>query len=139
MIKLIDILKEVKIVRPIQNNIKKLEQIKDEIDQTEDESILKALAIKASELVLPFWNRYYPGDERMEQAIEAAKRGERDNSIGDIIVTTDDKENWNAADYVIYSVHYATMNFNNNIDLNENISLSIRSAIDATKEYFKID
>jgi hypothetical protein len=75
MIKLTDILNEVKIARPVPYNLKQLEQIKAQIDQTQDKATKIALAIKAAELVLPIWEHYYPKDDRPRKAIKAAKSG----------------------------------------------------------------
>jgi hypothetical protein len=66
---------EVKIQLAVPNGLAKLEQIKDEIKQTQDNATKVALAIKAAELVLPIWKYYYPKDNRPLKAIQAAKSG----------------------------------------------------------------
>ena len=55
MIKLTNILNEVKIVRPVPNNLKQLEKIKLQIEQTNDKATKSDLAINGVELVLPIW------------------------------------------------------------------------------------
>jgi hypothetical protein len=98
MIKLTDILNEVKIARFVPNNLKQLEQIESQIKSTKDKATLVALAIKAAELVLPIWEYYYPNDNRPRKDIKAAKSGD---------LATTRAAAANTASGEVYGINYA--------------------------------
>jgi Zn-dependent peptidase ImmA (M78 family) len=127
---------EVKIQSSVPNNLAKLEQIKDEMSQTKDEATLKALSIKAVELVFPIWHYYYSNDKRVKNSIEAAKRGEIDdggaNEAGGDIVNN----NTPGAYDVARAAAYAASDVHGNPEAAAYVT--IHNAIEATKKYFKI-
>ena len=129
-------LDEVKIQIKAPNNLAKLEQIKDEMSQTKDEATLKALSIKAVELVLPIWYYYYPNDKRVKNTIEAAKRGEIDDEgaseAGNDIVDN----NTPGAYDVARAADYAASDVHGNSEAAAYVT--IYNAIEATKSHFNL-
>ena len=75
MIKLIDIIKEIKITLPVPNNLQKLKDLRSQIQRLHPgEGISKAkLALECADLVLPIWEKYYPEDKNYRKALELAK------------------------------------------------------------------
>jgi hypothetical protein len=146
MIKLTDILQEIKIAKHVPNNLKQLEQIKVQMSQDKDKETKVALAIKAAELVLPIWEYYYPNDERPRKAIEAAKSGNADaayaaaNVAEDAIADNTDNAAayvayaaWNLA-YAAYSLVYAA----SNAAYAAYATSAVDNAIKSTKLHFKL-
>lgn len=78
MIKLIDIIKEIKLHESVPNNLDKLESIPilvDKNDRSLNSKEKRLLAIQCAELVLPIYEYYYPNDKRVRNTISMAKRG----------------------------------------------------------------
>jgi hypothetical protein len=133
MIKLINILTEIKVVLPIPNNLRQLEQIKVKLEQTKDRATEIALAIKAAEMVLPIFEYYYPKDKRVLQTIEATKRNEYDNNAFEAYNDTE-----YAASDAAYTANAAAMAASNVYLTAIYSTKAVEYAIKATKEHFKL-
>jgi hypothetical protein len=134
---------EIKVQRPISPAIRKLEQIKAEIEQTENKTTKANLAIKAVEFLLPIWNHLYPEDNRVKQVISSAKQGIYDYNIEDV-----DEETSGVANTIAMAVEYAAKAItddSNSISYDsagirtDSAALALKYAIKATKEHFKIN
>jgi hypothetical protein len=128
-----------KIIHPISNYIKQLEQIQIEIGQTEDKATNIALAIKAAEMVLPIFEYYYPKDKRVRNSIEAAKRGEYNAGAFDAYYDYAAVAAYAAAyaATATYAAAYAAYAAAAAANITY-VAASAEYAIKATKEHFKL-
>jgi hypothetical protein len=126
-----------KIIHPVPNNLRQLEQIKIELKQTEDIATKTALSIKAAEMVLPIFEYYYPKDKRVRNSIEAAKRGKYDRGARDAVNDVKHGADYKAAAasahfatsaHFVTSAHFAAAAY----------AAAAEYAIEATKEHFKL-
>jgi hypothetical protein len=139
MIKLIDIIKEIKISSPIPNNLQKLKDLRSQIQRLHPgEGISKAkLALECADLVLPIWEKYYPEDKNYRKALELAK------------INNDIEATFNTlhASAKVYSgpAYYASMvieaaitiaSYPREADFQDDFAAAY--AITATREYFNI-
>jgi hypothetical protein len=128
-----------KVVIPVPNNLRQLEQIKVKLEQTEDKATKVALAIKATELVLPIYEYYYPKDKRVRNSIEAAKRGEYDTGAyaANDAAVNDAAAYAAAAAAAAYAAYAATAAITA-ANAAHFAAVAAVYAIEATKEHFKL-
>jgi len=130
MIKLVDILKEIRVVKPVPNNLNRLLRIQKELENADSEK-KKELSLEAAKLVLPIWEYYYPNDKRPRNAVENPSEGTADaaydaanDTTYNLAATYSAASAASAASATVYATSYS------------NSIISIERAIKATKAHF---
>lgn len=141
-----DLIPEIKVNKPITNNISRLLELQQEIHNTKEQESLITLAIQCAELVLPIWEHYHPNDKRVRQTIESAKKGQYNNDADRANSETDQRAaSWaasvadDAADMIYYKLNPEWRKadgskYNFKLFATE----AVRSAILATKIHFDL-
>lgn len=141
MIKLLDILNEVKVNIPIKNNLKELESIKNQISSEDNTN--PELLIKAAEYILPIAKVYFPENKEPEKIIGLIKQYIKNPTphpkltiigISNTIVSNFSPENPKHASLACFAALGYSVS-----DYNSWGILVLQWAIEATKEYFKLN
>lgn len=139
MIKLIDIIKEIKISSPIPNNLNRLTALRSQITQLSSrDSINRAkLALECAELVLPIWEKYYPEDKNYRKALEVARKGNDRRTAFDYLHAST-QVNSGPAFYAKMAIEAAITiaSYPREADFQDDFAAAY--AITATREYFNI-
>ena len=133
MIKLIDILREIKVNKPSPLNA--LLSLQSKIEASNDSMEKLSLAIQCAERVLFIWEEKYPNDKRPRQAIEAAKvyLADPTKENADTAASAADAASAASADddgatHAAYAAAYVT----------DNAAYAAVYAIEATKKYYNL-